>query len=390
MKILHYIPECMISSDNAETAFGSADISNSYLSVLTNTMAALAEVSIAKTLPQLKQQAKDMQPDIVHIHACWNFSAYMAQHWAMKRQLALVLSLHNGMQPWHVHHHFWLQKVPMLMIYQRHAIRSADAILVSSHSEQQRLKAMKWNSRLALVRNSTISNTITNQQMTEELLSFYQKVIDSNSFRLMTEEDRTNENLLLHAAVFGAEEAGIPEISLPSLRKILIHAQEEGILEEVKKGASLMHQNVESLVVEDMERFPRRLKKSIGALESDKPLPKSHISKSKLSNLKQDEKPDETESRLIMMLVNVHHELKHHKLSRRHLTDLFRELRFKEYDEDKLQRMTKQMGIQKFTSRLMQILHETFYLEEGYMPVPPVDDKRTDNIRKSLLNSNTQ
>ena len=135
MKILHYIPECMISSDNAETAFGSADISNSYLSVLTNTMAALAEVSIAKTLPQLKQQAKDMQPDIVHIHACWNFSAYMAQHWAMKRQLALVLSLHNGMQPWHVHHHFWLQKVPMLMIYQRHAIRSADAILVSSYSE---------------------------------------------------------------------------------------------------------------------------------------------------------------------------------------------------------------------------------------------------------------
>ena len=60
-----------------------------------------------------------------------------------------------------------------------------------------------------------------------------------------------------------------------------------------------------------------------------------------------------------------------------------------EYDEDKLQRMLKQLKLQKFTARLMQILQEIYFLEEGYMPIPPIDDKRTNNIRKSLQQSDT-
>ena len=89
------------------------------------------------------------------------------------------------------------------------------------------------------------------------------------------------------------------------------------------------------------------------------------------------------------MLINIQHELKHKKLSRAHLTTFYRLLRFGEYDEDKLQRMLKQLKLQKFTARLMQILQETYYLEEGYMPIPPIDDKRTNNIRKSLQQSDT-
>ena len=396
MKVLHYIPERLLSSEEEGGFHGSTDLTREYLSVLTTGMGERIESQVTTSLSQFKQQVKSMEPDIVHIHACWNLSAYRAQHWAMKQRLALVLSPHNGMQPWHVHHHFWLHKLPLLILYQRHAIKTADAIHVFSQSEHQRMKAMKWNSRLALVRNCTIDSRTPEWQMTSELEAFYQKVIDSNSFRLMTEEEKTAENRMLHEAIFqeqgvvGAEkhEEG-KALPASSLRKIFIHANDEGILHEVETGARLMQQETGVPDWEHLQRFPRRIKKSAEPLEQENILAKSPLTKSTLSNLRQEEKPSDTENKLTVMLINIQHELKHKKLSRGHLTTFYRLLRFGEYDEDKLQRMLKQLKLQKFTARLMQILQETYYLEEGYMPIPPIDDKRTNNIRKSLQQSDT-
>lgn len=396
MKVLHYIPERLLSSEEEGGFHGSTDLTREYLSVLTTGMGKRIESQVTTSLSQFKQQVKSMEPDIVHIHACWNLSAYRAQHWAMKQRLALILSPHNGMQPWHVHHHFWLHKLPLLILYQRHAIKTADAIHVFSQSEHQRMKAMKWNSRLALVRNCTIDSRTPEWQMTSELEAFYQKVIDSNSFRLMTEEEKTAENRMLHEAIF--QEQGVvgtekheegKALPASSLRKIFIHANDEGILQEVETGARLMQQETGVPDWEHLQRFPRRIKKSAEPLEQEKILAKSPLTKSTLSNLRQDEKPSDTENKLTVMLINIQHELKHKKLSRAHLTTFYRLLRFGEYDEDKLQRMLKQLKLQKFTARLMQILQETYYLEEGYMPIPPIDDKRTNNIRKSLQQSDT-
>ena len=397
MKVLHYIPERLLSSEEEGGFHGSTDLTREYLSVLTTGMGERIESQVTTTLSQFKQQVKSMEPDIVHIHACWNLSAYRAQHWAMKQRVALILSPHNGMQPWRVHHHFWLHKLPLLILYQRHAIKAADAIHVFSQSEYQRMKAMRWNNRLALVRNSTIDSRISDSQMTALLEAFYQKVIDSNSFRLMTAEEKSAENRMLHEAIF--QEQGVTRsnknddqgVTLPasSLRKIFIHAHDEGILQEVETGARLLQQETDVPDWEHLQRFPRKNKKRAEPLEQEKILAKSPLTKSTLSNLREDEKPSDTENKLTVMLINIQHELKHKKLSRGHLTTFYRLLRFGEYDEDKLQRMLKQLKLQKFTARLMQILQETYYLEEGYMPIPPIDDKRTKNIRKSLQQSDT-
>lgn len=396
MKVLHYIPERLLSSEEEGGFHGSTDLTREYLSVLTTGMGERIESQVTTSLSQFKQQVKSMEPDIVHIHACWNLSAYRAQHWAMKQRFALVLSPHNGMQPWHVHHHLWLHKLPLLILYQRHAIKTADAIQVFSQSEYQRMKAMKWNSRLALVRNCTIDSRMPEWKMTSMLEGFYQKVIDSNSFRLMTTEEKTAENRMLHEALF--QEQGVvgtekhdegKALPASSLRKIFIHANDEGILQEVETGARLTQQETGVPDWEHLQRFPRRIKKSAEPLEQEKILSKSPLTKSTLSNLREDEKPSDTENKLTVMLINIQHELKHQKLSRSHLTTFYRLLRFGEYDEDKFQRMLKQLKLQKFTARLMQILQETYYLEEGYMPIPPIDDKRTNNIRKLLQQSDT-
>ena len=314
MRVLHYIPERLLSSEDEGGFHGSTDITREYLSVLTTGMGEGIESQVTTSLSQFKQQVKSLEPDIVHIHACWNLSAYRAQHWAMKQRLALVLSPHNGMQPWHVHHHLWLHKLPLLILYQRHAIKAADAIHVFSQSEYQRMKAMKWNSRLALVRNCTIDSRTPEWQMTSGLEALYQKVIDSNSFRLMTEEEKAAENRMLHEAIFLEQGANLPEqhdeekgktLSASSLRKIFIHANDEGILQEVESGARLMQQEMGVLDWEHLQRFPRRIKKSAEPLEQERILPKSPLTKSTLSNLREDEKPSDTENKLTVMLINM-------------------------------------------------------------------------------------
>ena len=187
MRVLHYIPERLLSSEEEGGFHGSTDLTREYLSVLTTGMGKGIEAQVTTTLSQFKQKVKEIQPDIVHIHACWNISAYRAQHWTMKQRVALVLSPHNGMQPWHIHHHFWLHKLPLLILYQRHAIKTADAIHVFSQSEHQRMKAIRWNTRLALVGNSTTDSRTQEWQMTSALEALYQKVIDSNR-KIITKE----------------------------------------------------------------------------------------------------------------------------------------------------------------------------------------------------------
>ena len=103
-----------------------------------------------------------------------------------------------------------------------------------------------------------------------------------------------------------------------------------------------------------------------------------------------DEKPTETERQICFMLLNVKQELRLKTLSRRHLTELYRAIRFTEYDEDMILRMFKQLGIRKFAARMLQIMKETYLLDEGFMPISPLNDKKTEAIRKQLSTINTQ
>ena len=68
------------------------------------------------------------------------------------------------------------------------------------------------------------------------------------------------------------------------------------------------------------------------------------------------------------------------------LVELSRELRRDNVRDDKLQEALQEKGLYKFASRLMQILSEQTLLEEGYMPLPPTDDRGTKQIRTQLAN----
>ena len=69
-----------------------------------------------------------------------------------------------------------------------------------------------------------------------------------------------------------------------------------------------------------------------------------------------------------------------------HLVELTRELYRDTIDDERLAEVLEEKGLTDFTRSLMQVLSETTSLDEGYMPLQPVDNRLTRQIRQQLTN----
>jgi hypothetical protein len=69
-----------------------------------------------------------------------------------------------------------------------------------------------------------------------------------------------------------------------------------------------------------------------------------------------------------------------------HLIELDKELRQHECEEDRLCERLCELNLLKFAGRLMQVMSDMTGLTEGYMPVPPLDDRIAKKIRLQVEN----
>jgi hypothetical protein len=69
-----------------------------------------------------------------------------------------------------------------------------------------------------------------------------------------------------------------------------------------------------------------------------------------------------------------------------HLIELDKELRLHECEEDRLCERLSEINLLKFAGRLMQVMSDMTGLTEGYMPVPPLDDRIAKKIRLQVEN----
>ena len=387
MRILHYIPKKQHSGLLAD-----------YLSLLLESMDKFADATLTTSPAQFRQAVQETRPDIIHIHGCWSMSAARMLTWAEQRGLPVVLSLHGSLMPWVWKASRMANDVKRMASVEK-AVRQADAVQVDSEMEQRRMEQLAWNPRLALVMNSLYTNRTNPGRMAAQMVTLYQKVIDSNTFRLMTADEKTAENILLrqgitpegHQSLLTAPPEMFGLFSEDDWRKVLIHAGDEHIADYVKEGARRLGFSLDGIVTDQVDRFPQKLQKPDGLLPTDHLSARHAIkTKSTIDHLRQDEKPSETEMAICHLLINVQHHLRRQSLSRRHLAQLFALLRFNDYDEDKLSRMLQKLKLTKFTARLLQILQESLGLEEGYMPIEPRNDNTANLIKKQLLSINIQ
>jgi hypothetical protein len=147
-------------------------------------------------------------------------------------------------------------------------------------------------------------------------------------------------------------------------RRLLIYAEHENIRNYVDYGISVLGLDTPSLDTSKIAAFfpnnwqpPLPLKEIIGEY-----------------------KGDETD-----YLVRMIRQIEKQPLLL-HLIELARELRRDAVDDDQLQQVLEEKKLLKYTSCLMQILQEQTLLEEGYMPLPPNDNRETRHLRKLIMN----
>lgn len=316
-----------------------------------------------------------VNPDIINIHSCWSQVMSGIVDWNEKYyKRPLILSTHKQLLPWHNTNK--LKRYIQTQLYQQKIISKADVILTDSRQETN----IQANPHIFCIPNALLTKDFSGQEMQHEYTNLCISLSNSNPYLFMTEEERRKEAALLKEAVMQKRGDSMPsnddEMS-ESYERIILHAQYEGTLKMLlpflPKGAKEYADNTPHYIY--------NTKKNVDTLFSLKALTK----KSDLISFGKEEAAGEKELLIAKYLLNVKYEIVHNTVSQRHLIELYKALKTIDYDEDTLNALLVRLGTHQDTARIMQLLKDYYNLEEGFMPMEPIDDKVTQRIKDKLL-----
>lgn len=384
MKILHYI----------STIDSTAGITSKYMSALCSMCGSEAEVhlvcsnspqpvSISNTtihfIPngihnyiRLRSEwlktLYEVMPDIVHVHGCWSSETARIVCLSTRRGFRTVLSPHGGLEPWIFRQQMWKEKIPKTVAYQWLAVRRAFVIHVSGAIEHENMKSLGWNKRITIVKNPLVTSEINTKEMASEMLCLYQKVLDTDVFRLMDKNIHQAFSLILHAGISGEKSNSVPGIGEKGWRQLLIFAKTENVYELFLKGCNVQQMSLPDLNTNKIETFSVRKGDADGF--------KKNVS---LTN----------EQNIAELIHRIRKNVLRQRIRLNILCQLAVMLRNTEYDEDVLRQALKAKNLTKFTGRIEQILNEWIGLEEGFMPVESINDVFTKKIKNIITNDLT-
>jgi glycosyltransferase involved in cell wall biosynthesis len=352
MKILHVYPK-------------TDEMVAQHVTLLMEGMQHSAELQAVSNLADFKTVCKSFEPDIVHCHGCWQYGIVNAGNFARKQGARIVLSPHGQLEPWVFEEKPLQEKFHKTALWQKPFVEKAYALIAFGKMEQQYLEELKWNPRIEVIHNAVITNSTTREKMCSQTFSVYQKVLDSNVLEQMDEATQQLMATIIKAGTLGDRrwvELTVPETV--DWRRMLIYAEHQNIRNYVDYGINILGLSAVSL---DTEHLPAYF-------------PESYQRPKSIKNLIDDYKGDETDYLLRMI-----RQIEKQPLLL-HLIELTRELYRDTVNDDLLQEVLEEKKLTKFASRLMQVLHEQTLLDEGYLPIEPLDDRGTQKIRESITN----
>lgn len=333
----------------------------------------------------------ELSPDILHIHACWSRHVADLLKWNdtyYKRPY--IFSPHKCLLPWHNQRR--IKRALQARFYQNSIIANADVVVTDSEQENN----IQTNKQTVTIKNALYANGYSIEQMQEDYSNLLHKLSNSRPYLFMNGEERKKEAELLRYAVTHSPhgdnedlDLGLDEMennqgeslekspNFETYKRIALHALNEGTF-------SIMKPFLPRRVIELTEETPRFIyntKKNTDSLYSLRTL----AQKSTIASVVKEEKATEDEAEIIKQIVNVQYEIVHNTISQRHLIELYKTMRYCEYNEDTLNAMLHHLGNFQDAARLMQLLKDYYGLEEGFMPMQPLDDKLTRQIKNKLL-----
>ena len=354
MKVLHVYPK-------------SDSLIERHVTLLAEGMRQSAEVKVADNAVAFRKLFREMEPDIVHCHGCWQFFIARASSYAIRHGARVVATLHGQLEPWVVKRQSVQENVSKTFLWQRSTIERAYAIIVHGKLELSNFKQLGWNKRMEEIHNAVITNAIAPSEMCAQTFAVYQKVMDSNTLEQMDDDSLHALAQIIKVGIMGdrrwVKDLNINESQI-DWRRLLLYAEHENISNYVDYGISILGLSTPTLDVSRIASyFPDNYKR---------PVP--------LKEIVGDYQGDETD-----YLVRMIRQINKHPLLL-HLVELTRELYRDNVNDDLLTEKLEEKKLQTYTARLMQVLSEQALLDEGYMPVNPIDDRQTEHIRKALTN----
>lgn len=291
-------------------------------------------------------------PDIVHIHAAWDFRAAIAERVARSHGFFTVVSPHGGLSPENMEINFWKDRLPKIILYQINMIRHCNMLVATSRKELQDLERLNWKRNIMLIPHP-LTNEIGDEDTRALIMAAYRKVIDTQYRQRLTAEEEELVCQCLKASVLPPNgQTGAPtEIDITgniSYRRIFLYIFDQNVTKEFIAGAHALEINIPpTLDVPSIPRFHVKQKKESKKLR--------HI---------------RTIASILSELTSVtHEEIKAPDL-KAYLT-IYEMIRCHDYDEDEFVKQINKFGIKRFTRELMKQLNIMFKLEVGYMPVLP-------------------
>ena len=358
------------------------------------------------TIKEFVQKLKDIKPDILHIHGCWDIHLAIAQLLAARQGYLVIISPHNALSPDTLETDFWTSRLPRIILYQFLAIRKAFVLHAATQQETADLKDLGWKKRIAFIPLDGLnaSDTQAAADVAEQFRILYRKVIDTRLRNTISDNERDILFTLIRQAVTpavtpAAAAAPVPPVAAatpaPPVFFDQVEEQEKqrqalaALSEHTWKNIQIyaIDHRADHLLFEGLKRIQYTIPVRVTQLPSRYTIKQTLQTKSHIPI----DTDDTNERDIITTIAQLHHilclkEAEETWPSPIHLlAKLYATLRYTDYDEENIMRQLQKKHLADTAARTMHILAALFSLSVGFMPLNPINDKKT---RQMLCNLN--
>lgn len=341
------------------------DMVMQHVTMLSEGMQNSAEVRSVNNPSDAKAIVREWVPDIVHCHGCWNYWVAKTGNSLRRNGARVVFSPQGQLEPWVMDEGSIKEKLPKKVLWEKKFAERAYSIIAFGKMEEKFLRKLKWNPRIEVIHNALITNSISCQEMCSQTFAVYQKVMDSNVLELMDEDTNNLLTIIIKAGILGDSRwTGITNDNISEVmwRRLLIYAEHQNVRNYVDYGINILDLRAPYIDTEKIDAY----------------FPEGYKKPQTIKNVIGEFKGDETD-----YIVRMIRQIEKNPLLL-HLIELTRELYRDNINDDKIQEVLEEKKMSKYTGRLLQILKEQTLLDEGYMPLDPINDRGTEKIRREI------
>ena len=406
MRILHFIPERTDNSDVRKEYFRhlmkmADSVELRIITTDSNTKIDIAE-KMPKILPLLGKKAgkimDEFHPDILHIHGCTGKYEHKIFNVAQKHRIPVIVSPLGDLAAITLTERSAVKRLTSTASRARTMLWNADAIHVTGELELDTIRKMQLipdkdmnkdvGKRIFMIKNSVLTNSITAEIMCQYFVNLYKKISFLRAYDVMLPDTKRCEKILLrfgnakhYAKISDEENKLIKNLNEEELNKIFIHAEKENVREIIDLGCK------EFGIPFTPDRKTCRERAGIDDNENEEEKPVFTDLDKIRSKYKKDLRTFENyqdETDLFCLIASSHNLIQKGCLTYRHLAEICNTLIKTNYNEDVAQKMFKDMKFYDYAARLMYIMNDYMGLPEGFMPLAPINDKKTEETNNLL------